>query len=218
MNFEFVSEHIFDNHYRMALSLKGIDGGLRHNASANFVHPFEGGFTSTTMEKEMSDTNILRGKRILIVDDENDVRETLSDLLDMCHLDLAPDFETARQLLTESTYDVAILDIMGVKGYDLLEKAQKKGIPTLMFTAHALNPDAFVRSMKGGAKAYIPKEKMSDIASYAAEMLEAHNKGIQRPGKWFARLKSFFEKQFGHDWMDKYNEAREKYDWLDFDE
>jgi DNA-binding NtrC family response regulator len=166
----------------------------------------------------MSDTKILRGKRILIVDDEEDVRETLSDLLDMCHLDLAPDFETARKFLAESTYDVAILDIMGVKGYDLLEETRKKGIPTLMFTAHALNPDAFVKSLKGGAKAYIPKEKMSDIAIYAADILEAHSKGIQRPGKWFTRLKSFFEKQFGHDWLDQYNQARKKYYWLDFDE
>jgi len=164
------------------------------------------------------DLKILEGKRILIVDDEPDVLETLMDLLDMCNIDTAPDFTTAEKFLNKNTYDIAIFDIMGVRGYDLLETANRKGMPALMFTAHALNPDAFVKSMKGGAKAYIPKEKMSEIASYVADLLKAQAAGIKRPRGWFDRLEGFFEKQFGKDWMDKYIEAHKKYDWLDFDD
>ena len=164
------------------------------------------------------DLKILEGKKILIVDDEPDVLETLLDLLDMCNIDTAPDFETAEKFLNKNSYDIAIFDIMGVRGYDLLEIANKRGIPALMFTAHALNPDAFVKSMKGGAKAYIPKEKMSEIASYVADLLKAQAEGIERPRNWFDRLESFFEKQFGNDWLDKYTQAQKKYDWLDFDE
>jgi DNA-binding NtrC family response regulator len=166
----------------------------------------------------MSDESILKGKKILIVDDEEDVRETVSDLLDMCDNDVAADFETAKKLMGENQYDLAILDIMGVRGYELLELTQQKGIPAMMFTAHALNVRAFEKSMKGGACAYIPKEEMTDIASYAAELLEARAKGIQRPGNWFRRLESFFKKQFGTEWLDQYKNAREKYPWLDFDE
>ena len=166
----------------------------------------------------MDDLKILENKKILIVDDEKDVLETLTELLDTCRCDLASDFHTARRLLKEAEYDLAILDIMGVKGYDLLEQAQEKGVPTLMFTAHALNPEAFEKSMEGGAKAYIPKEEMANIADYAAEILTAHEQGVQRPGKWFGKLTSFFDNQFGKGWMDQYKEAREKYDWLDFDE
>lgn len=166
----------------------------------------------------MEDMKILEGKSILVVDDEPDVLETLIDLLDMCNIDTAPDFETAEKFLNKNNYDIAIFDIMGVRGYDLLAIANQKGVPALMFTAHALNPDAFVKSMEGGAKAYIPKEKMSEIATYVADLLKAHQAGIQRPRNWFDRLRSFFEKQFGHDWLDKYRESREKYDWIDFDE
>jgi DNA-binding NtrC family response regulator len=166
----------------------------------------------------MSDESILTGKKVLVVDDEEDVRETVADLLDVCDLDLAADFETARTLMDENQYDLAILDIMGVKGYELLELTQQKGIPAMMFTAHALNIRAFEKSMKGGACAYIPKEEMTDIASYAAELLEARARGIEKPGSWFRRLESFFKAQFGTDWLAGYKEAREKYPWLDFDD
>ena len=166
----------------------------------------------------MNDTALLAGKKILIVDDEIDVLETLTDLLDMCLLDTAQDFDRAKMLLETSSYDIVILDIMGVRGYDLLAIAQEKRLPALMFTAHALNQDAFEQSMDSGAKAYIPKERMSEIASYLVELLEACGKGIKRPRKWFDRLQSFFERKFGSDWLDKYTEAREKYPWLDFDE
>ena len=166
----------------------------------------------------MDDLKILENKKILVVDDEPDVLDTVGELLDMCHVDTAPDFETAEKLLSDNAYDMAILDIMGVRGHDLLEVANQRKTPSLMFTAHALNPDAFVKSMEGGARAYIPKEKMAEIATYVADLLRAQQAGIQRPGGWFERLRSFFEKQFGTGWLNQYKEAREKYDWLDFDE
>jgi len=166
----------------------------------------------------MDNRKILKNKKILLVDDEPDVLETMIDLLDMCHIDTALDFETARKLLIENHYDMTILDIMGVRGYDLLEIAKQKGTPTLMLTAHALSPDAFVKSMESGAKAYIPKEKMTEIGTYVADLFKAQQAGIQRPRSWYDRLESFFEKQFGRDWQRKYKEAREKYDWLDFDD
>ena len=40
----------------------------------------------------MSDTKILNGKKLLLVDDEPDVIETLVDLLDMCTTDTATAF------------------------------------------------------------------------------------------------------------------------------
>jgi len=166
----------------------------------------------------MDNMKILENKKILIVDDEPDVLETMVDLLEMCHIDTAPDFETAEKFLYENFYDMAILDIMGVRGYDLLKIAKKRGTPTLMLTAHALNPDSLAKSMEGGAKAYIPKEKMPEIATYVADLLKAQQAGIQRPRSWFESLRSFFEQKFGRDWLDRYKEAREKYDWLDFDD
>ena len=131
----------------------------------------------------MDKDKMLQGQRILIVDDEPDVLETLSELLDMCELDTAPNFEAAAGLLNENAYDMAVLDIMGVRGYDLLELANQKGIPALMFTAHALNPDDFFKSIEGGAKAYIPKEKMSEIVFFTADLLRANQAGTHKYGK-----------------------------------
>jgi hypoxanthine phosphoribosyltransferase len=42
----------------------------------------------------MENLIILENKKVLIVDDEQDVLETMADLLDMCQIDTAPDFET----------------------------------------------------------------------------------------------------------------------------
>ena len=60
----------------------------------------------------MDDLTILSGKKILIVDDELDVLDTLLELLDVCLVDTAPNFETAEKFLSKNMYDVAIFDIM----------------------------------------------------------------------------------------------------------
>lgn len=160
----------------------------------------------------MERSEILQGKRLLIVDDEPDVLETLQDLLDMCLIDTAPNFETALKFMEKKGYDAAILDIMGVQGYDLLKIAAQKGIPALMLTAHALNPEALIQSIKFGAQAYIPKEKMSDIDLYLAELLIARNRGITKHANWYARLTSFFDSKFGSGWRQSHPDF-----WKDFD-
>ena len=45
-----------------------------------------------------------------------------------------------------------------------------------MLTSHALSPDDFGKSIAGGAKAYIPKEKMADITTFLSDILEAKTK------------------------------------------
>ena len=156
--------------------------------------------------------DILKGKKILMVDDEPDVLEQLIELLDMCIVDTAPSFETAQKFLNKNTYDVAIFDIMGVRGYDLLELANQKGLPALMLTAHALTPDNLVKSIKEGAQSYVPKEKMSDITTYLTDILKAHEKGIEKHGTWFARLKEFFDKKFGPGWKEEHKEFWQEFD------
>ena len=155
----------------------------------------------------MSETKILEGKKLLIVDDEPDVVETIKDLLDKSIIDTAVDFETGEKLLKRNKYDIAVLDIMGVNGYELLKIANKKGVPTLMLTAHALSPDNFSKSILGGAKAYIPKEKMTEIGIYLSDLLKAQE-GIEKPSRWFSQLESFFNVRFGTDWLKDYRELR----------
>ena len=157
----------------------------------------------------MDNKKILEGKKLLIVDDEQDVTESMKDLLNMCTIDTAADFQTAEKLLNQNKYDVAVLDIMGVDGYDLLKIANIKGVPALMLTSHALSPDDLGKSISGGAKAYIPKEKMAEIDVFVADLLKAQI-GDEKPNKWMSRLKSFFEERFGKDWIETYRELRDE--------
>jgi len=67
--------------------------------------------------------------KILIVDDEPDVLESLIEQLSLCKIDTASSFEEGKQMLEDQNYDMAVLDIMGVKGFDLLKVANNRKIP-----------------------------------------------------------------------------------------
>lgn len=60
------------------------------------------------------ENNWLKYKRLLIVDDEPDVLETLEELLPMCDVVKASSFEEAKDLLEVQYFDIAVLDIMGL--------------------------------------------------------------------------------------------------------
>jgi len=154
----------------------------------------------------------LKGKRLLIVDDEPDILETLVELLDTCIVDTAPSYGTALKFIEKNTYDAAIFDIMGVRGLDLLKVAVTRGIPVLMLTAHALNPDALVQSIRDGARAYVPKDEMADIQNFLVDLLEAREGAPHKRFSWFARLKPFFDRKFGSKWREK-----DRPFWDDFD-
>ena len=60
--------------------------------------------------------DLLKGKTVLVVDDERDVLETLEDLLSMCEVLKASTFEEGELALETQAFDIAVLDIMGVDG------------------------------------------------------------------------------------------------------
>lgn len=151
----------------------------------------------------MDPEKVLRGKRVLIVDDEKDVLAFLTELLDMCKIDAASSFEEAKALLEADYYAAAVLDIMGVRGYDLLEIAKKKGTPVLMLTAHALSKSNLKKSFEKGASYYVPKEDMSKVDVYLADILEAQDKGRNIWVKWYERLSGFCDRRFGPNWRDE---------------
>jgi CheY-like chemotaxis protein len=109
---------------------------------------------------EMDPKKLLKGKKILIVDDEPDVLESLIELLDMCRVDAASSFEEGERLLEDQSYAIAILDIMGVQGFELLKIANRQKIPALMLTAHALSEESLKKSAEGGAAYFAPKDKL----------------------------------------------------------
>ena len=159
----------------------------------------------------MTQESLLEGKKILIVDDEADILETLEEELEMCELSTASSFQEAKDLLESQDFDMAILDIMGVRGYKLLEMAKEKKVITIMLTAHALSPKNLIRSRREGAASYVPKEKMSDIQTFLIDILEAKDKGSSFWGRWHERFGSYFDNIFGPNWNHSEGLRKEPY-------
>ena len=161
----------------------------------------------------MENKQTLNDKKVLIVDDELDTIESLEELLeDTFMVDSASSFEEAVSCLKNNTYDAAILDIMGVRGYDLLEATHTLGIPTLMLTAHALSPDNLKKSIEMGADAYIPKHKMVDISMYLEDVLISRQDKKKNNFKWYTKFIPLFDKLFGEGWKDPEKEFWDEFD------
>jgi DNA-binding NtrC family response regulator len=155
--------------------------------------------------KEKESTSILKGKAILAVDDEPDVLDILEEEIKAacgeCFFDRADNYRTAKELLASYTYDLVILDIMGVNGFDLLTEARVRNFPVVMLTAHALSPEALKKSIELGAKAYLPKEKLADIVPFLEDALRHE----LLPGwkRLFEKLGDYFNNRFGAGWQNK---------------
>ncbi|MBW2613806.1 MAG: response regulator [Deltaproteobacteria bacterium] len=148
-------------------------------------------------------TSYLSGKSILAVDDEEDILETIEDILDESTIDTARDYDSASAKIKAHKYDLAILDIMGVNGLQLLEESVSKGIPTVMLTAHAVNPETLMESIRKGAISYLPKESLADLDHLLNDILGAHERG-EAPWKLlFDKLGNYFSDRFGPDWQKK---------------
>jgi CheY-like chemotaxis protein len=160
----------------------------------------------------MEEKSYLAGKRILAVDDEPDMLESIEDILEDSKVDTAGDYTAASQKIKGNRYDLVILDIMGVNGLKLLEESVERNFPTVMLTAHAINPETLVTSIKKGAIAYLPKEKLSELDQLLTSLYKAHEKGDPPWKILFEELGDFFDERFGPDWK-----KEEKSFWREFD-
>ncbi len=153
----------------------------------------------------------LQGRHILIVDDEADVRETIALVLSECVLDMADSYESARAKLSTRRYDAAILDIMGVRGHELLEEFAW-AVPCVMLTAHALTAADLEASLAKRAVLFLPKEEMTNLERYLAKLLEGEPLATPYPAprspRGHGRAPLFgwlfeqidFTRWFGRDW------------------
>jgi DNA-binding response OmpR family regulator len=149
--------------------------------------------------------SVLDGKRILIVDDEPDVLTLLEQEIEEvgpnCRVDKATTYEKGAELINANTYDLVVLDIMGVRGFDLLALAVKRNFKVGMLTAHALSPEALKKSHELGAYAYLPKDKLGEIVPFLEDILTHEYKtGWKR---LLEKLGTYFDDQFAPDWKNK---------------
>jgi len=100
--------------------------------------------------------------RILVVDDERAVRDSLRRALELegYQVELAADGEEALERLGTAPVDAAILDVLmpGVDGLEVCRRLRAGGnaVPVLMLTARA-EVDSRVAGLDAGADDYLPK-------------------------------------------------------------
>ena len=102
------------------------------------------------------------GGRILIVDDEEEIRRLLSRLVVQEGFEAltVPDGETALDLIRRESPDVLLLDIRmpGLDGMEVLRRAREldQDLPVIMITAHGIVKGA-VEALRAGAHDYLVK-------------------------------------------------------------
>ena len=164
---------------------------------------------------EMMAKSILDGKRILAVDDEPDILDVLEEeILDAapkCKFEKARTYYEATRKLTSRTYDVVILDIMGIQGFELLNLSAKRNLTVAMLTAHALYPESLKRSIEMKARAYLPKEKMGEVVPFLEDILNFDY--LPGWGRLMKKLEGYFNSRWGGSWK-----KSEEMFWKEFDE
>ncbi len=156
--------------------------------------------------------SILNDRQVLAVDDEPDVLEILEEELEEYGVDMdrASSYEEGIQKMSSLTYDLVILDIMGVRGFELLEFAVARKLPVVMLTAHALSPESLRKSIELGARAYLPKDQLGQIAPFLEDVLT-----LSYQSAWKAVLQKMggsFGKRFGPEWRKSEEEFWQKFE------
>lgn len=117
--------------------------------------------------------------RVLVVDDEEATRRSLAEILRLegLQVETAPGGEAAVQMLTNSSYDVMLLDLKmpGMDGLDVLRLAGKHAPDTqiILLTAHG-SLESAIEALRRGACDYLLKP------SSPRQIIRAVVKGLEK--------------------------------------
>jgi CheY-like chemotaxis protein len=107
---------------------------------------------------------VLKGKRMLIVDDEDVIRETVRDVLSSygCVVTVACDGDEAIKLLGQMPFDVVLSDIKmpGANGYEVFSAAKDAApdCPVILMTGFGYDPNhSIIRARREGLAAVLFK-------------------------------------------------------------
>ena len=187
---------------------------LSENTKTGIFNSFEEQYVFSHCSKQVlfvrsGVKDILKDRKILVVDDMPDMLDHVEELLEMCLVHKAKNHETALKLLEKHRYDIAILDIMGVNGFSLLKQTVKNYIPSVMLTSNAITKEAMNKAAKLGAAAFLPKEKVADLDIFISDIIKNNGKPIWK--KLFERLSKYFENELAWSPTDE-RELFEKFD------
>lgn len=118
--------------------------------------------------------------KILVVDDEKNIRDSLQRLLELdnCQVDAADHGLTAQRLLSDTTYSCILLDLKmpDIDGMSLLRWIGDRGIqsPVIMMSAHGEIRDA-VAALQNGARDYLVKPfDIDELQIRMQRVIDAH--------------------------------------------
>lgn len=90
-----------------------------------------------------------------------------------------------------------ILEIMTVRGVDLLRIASNAGFPTVMLTAHAFTPKALKKSIELGARTHFPIERLESLVLFLEVVLRLTYQAARK--KSVGQAGTLFNMRFGSD-------------------
>ena len=66
-----------------------------------------------------------------------------------------------------------------------------------MLTAHAINPETLMKSIRMGAISYLPKETLAELDALLNDLLGAYKRGEPPWKLLFEKLGEYFDERFG---------------------
>ncbi|MFO7784976.1 MAG: response regulator [Desulfatiglandales bacterium] len=169
-------------HERLAREIKGLIMGIKGfkpdrveiKAAGNHRSPF-------------SYRRFEPPARVLLVDDEREFVQTLSERLQLREIDsvIAYDGESAMDMVREDSPEVMVLDLQmpGIDGIEVLKlvKAGNPEIEVVILTGHGTDADRDV-CMKLGAFAYLEKpvdiDTLSETLKRAEDRMRSRKSGL----------------------------------------
>ena len=128
------------------------------------VAPVDSAIKPEDEKKELQKADIeepLNRKTILLVEDDNDVRDFLASELESCfNLRVATDGQMGLAMAKEEDFDLVVSDVMmpGMNGFELTKRLKNKfetcHIPIILLTALSTD-DKVLEGTESGADAYI---------------------------------------------------------------
>ncbi|HVM21636.1 MAG TPA: response regulator [Egibacteraceae bacterium] len=144
--------------------------------------------------------------RVLVVDDEYDIRYLVQAALEHCEVLTAADGPSALALLRHAKVDAVLLDVMmpGMDGFSVLRRiradAQLRDLPVIMLTAKTGEHD-HVQAFGDGADAYLTKpfgvDELDDTIALVATRTPSERTKVRAEELNRAQLLAQIEYTFG---------------------
>lgn len=144
--------------------------------------------------------------RVLVVDDEYDIRYLVQAALEHCDVLTAADGPSALALLRHAPLDAVLLDVMmpGMDGFSVLRRIRAddefRDLPVVMLTAKAGEHD-HVRAFRDGADAYLTKpfevDDLEDTLARVTSLTSAERATVRAEELSRAQLLVQIETTFG---------------------